>query len=457
MARNGWWRRLRDRWRAKRAKKVIENARPLREFVYLDEVSLTSLLVSQRDTIPEHVTSGRSVSEQAEISAKASADAVAAKAESATRYQTANSSSVESSRKAVVQTLFNELRDDANLPITLYDDATGPVILPSDGASHDQAQHEGLRGWRGDDLLRGQLIELEVVLDVDPVFKLGTMVSEFSAMAAEYPQMAGPSGLAMLDEIEPVKKVLDRLLAGLIPIRAKVCNYAVATLNGQDYVVRSSTAAEFGVAVRPLEVVGVTEHIGYWKDIRRVLFSSAQFKLVCRVARPGLHESWTPVKVAHLFGDVAPTLVEQIDTLSKAGTAGLHGFPVGQSHLTILRALAAYADEIAPTATDGIRCAETIDLIEIAARISDEASPTAQRQAFAEVRDLLVERNPGLALTPEQDLNARQSAREAAGLPALPGGAVVATATSGQDDLPDDPAKSDVAKLIDVEVVAIYW
>ena len=73
MARNGWWRGLRDRWRAKRAKKVIENARPLREFVYLDEVSLTSLLVSQRDTIPEHVTSGRSVSEQAEISAKASA------------------------------------------------------------------------------------------------------------------------------------------------------------------------------------------------------------------------------------------------------------------------------------------------------------------------------------------------------------------------------------------------
>ena len=173
MARKGWWRRLRDRWRAKRAQKVIENARPLREFVYLDEVSLTSLLVSQRDTIPEHVTSGRSVSEQAEISAKASVDAVAAKGESATRYQTANYSSVESSRKAVVQTLFNELSDDANLPITLHDDATGPVILPSDGASHYQDQDEGLRGWRGDDLLRGQLIELEVVLDVDPCSSLG--------------------------------------------------------------------------------------------------------------------------------------------------------------------------------------------------------------------------------------------------------------------------------------------
>lgn len=453
MARNGWWRRFRDRWLAKHAKKVLENARPLREFVYLDEVSLTSLLVSQRDTIPEHVTSGRSVSEQAEISAKASVNAVAAKAESATRYQTANSSSVESSRKAVVQTLFNELRDDANLPIALRDDATGPVVLPSDDAS----QAEGLRGWRGDDLLRGQLIEVEVVLDVDPVFKLGTMVSEFSAMAAEYPQMAGPSGLAMLDEIEPVKKVLDRLLAGLIPIRARACNYAVATLNGQDYVVRTSTAAELGVAVRPLEIVGVTEHIGYWKDIRRVLFSSAQFKLLCRVARPGIHQTWTPVKVAHLFGDIAPNLVEQIDTLSKAGTSGLPGLPAGQSHLTLLRALAAYADEIAPSATDGIQSAEAIELIEIAARISDEASPTAQRHAFAEMRGLLVERNPGLAPTPEQDLDARQKARERAGLPALSGGAAAATQTSADDDLPEDPANSDVAKMIDVEVVAIYW
>lgn len=421
--------------------------------MYLDEVSLTSLLVSQRDTIPEHVTSGRSVSEQAEISATASVDAVAAKAESATRYQTANSSSVESSRKAVVQTLFNELRDDAELPIALRDDAVGPVSIPVDSATEDG----GHRGWRGEDLLRGQLIELEVVLEVDPVFKLGTMVSEFSAMAAEYPQMAGPAGLAMLDEIEPVKKVLDRLLAGLIPIRATACNYVVATVDGHEYVVRSSIASELGFPVRPLEIVGVTEHIGYWKDIRRVLFSSGQFKLLCRVARPGLHETWTPVKVAHLFGDVAPSLVEQIDTLSKAGTTGLDGLASGQSHLALVRALAAYADQIASTTNQGLRPSAAVELIEIAARTSDEASPSAQRQAFAAVRELIVAGNPDNAPTPEQDLNARRIARQLAGLPVLPGGSVVATADSTPEDVADAPSDTDVAKLIDVEVVAIYW
>jgi len=453
MALNDWWRRIRDRRRAKRAKKVIDTARPLREFVYLDEVSLTSLLVSQRDTIPEHVTSGKSVSEQVEISAKASVDAVAAKAESATRYQTANSSSVESSRKAVVQTLFNELRDDAKLPIALRDDAVGPVPIPVDGATED----EGHRGWRGEDLLRGQLIELEVILEVDPVFKLGTMVSEFSAMAAEYPQMAGPSGLAMLDEIEPVQKVLDRLLAGLIPIRATACNYVVATVNGHEYVVRSGTASELGVPVRPLEIVGVTEHIGYWKDIRRVLFSSGQFKLLCRVARPGLHETWTPVKVAHLFGDVAPSLVEQIDTLSRAGTTGLDGLASGQSHLALVRALAEYADQIASMTNQGLQPSAAVELIEIAARVFDEASPSAQRQAFAAVRELIVAENSDRALTPEQDLDARRIARERAGLPVLPGGSVVATADSTPERVADASADTVVAKLIDVEVVAIYW
>ncbi len=454
MARNGWWRRLRDRLKKKRTRGPVDAGRPLREFVYLDEVSLTSLLVSQRDTIPEHVTSGRSVSEQAEISAKASVDAVAAKAESATRYQTANSSSVESSRKAVVQTLFNELRDDEGLPILLHDDAIGPRTLPLAAAT---AEASGVRAWSAEDLRRGQLIEVEVVLEVDPVFKLGTMVSEFSAMAAEYPQMAGPSGIAMLNEIEPVKKVLDRLLAGLIPIRAQACNFSVVTLNDQDYVVSSSSAAALGIPIRPLEVVGVTEHIGYWKDIRRVLFSSGQFKLLCRVARRGLHESWTPVKVAHLFGDVAPTLVEQIDALSKAGTSGLPGLSAGQPRLTLLSALAAYADEIATTPNSELHPARATELIEIATRVADESSPSAQRQAFAEVRDLLLSRNPERAINPEQDVAARRNARERAGLPALPNDASVATASSASDDASNDSASAGDAKLIDVEVVAIYW
>lgn len=67
--------------------------------------------------------------------------------------------------------------------------------------------------------------------------------------------------------------------------------------------------------------------------------------------------------------DIAPTLVEQIDTLSKVGTSGLSGIPAGQSHLTILRAIAAYADEIAPSGTDGVQPTELIELIDRSANL----------------------------------------------------------------------------------------
>jgi hypothetical protein len=105
----------------------------------------------------------------------------------------------------------------------------------------------------------------------------------------------------------------------------------------------------------------------------------------------------------------------------------------------------------------GLRPSAAVELIEIAARASDEASPSAQRQAFAAVRELIVAGNSDSAPTPEQDLDARRNARQLAGLPVLPGGSVVATADSTPEKGADTPTDTDVAKLIDVEVVAIYW
>lgn len=427
----------------------------MREFVYLDEVSLTSLLVSQHHTIPEQITSGHTVSEQGEFAAKAAINAVGAKAESSTRYQTANSSSVESSRKAVVQTLFNELRDDMDLPISLRDGVLGPTLLQEDPTESESAD---IYGWGVGDLPRGDLIEVEVVLEVDPAFKLVTMVSEYSAMARENPQMAGPSGLTILDEIEPIKKVLDRLLAGLIPIRARACNFAVVTIGAQDYIVSSGLAAGLGSEVRPLEIVGVTEHIGYWKDIRRVLFSSGTFKVLCRIARPGLHVTWTPVKVAHLFSDIAPDLVKQIDDLGRNGTSPNHDLQSrDQAPPPLLTALATYAEDIsAATGTDS-NMVGLVELLEIVVRTSSESSPASQRQAFAEVRDLVAKRNPGIELHPTRDLEARRKARALAGLPIFPNDGTISAANSTSADTPEESTSGDPARLVDVEVVAIYW
>src|SRR6185437_2587482 len=115
-----WWKSWRSRQKRARAVAEVPEKRPLREFVYLDEVSLRSLLVSQKDTIPEEVSHAILVAEEAELTGNVSANAATlGKAEIGSRYQTSNSSTVQTSRKAIVQTLFKELRDEKDLDYAL--------------------------------------------------------------------------------------------------------------------------------------------------------------------------------------------------------------------------------------------------------------------------------------------------------------------------------------------------
>ena len=81
---------------------------PLREFVYLDEVTLRSLLASQTGAVTDQVSSAITQAEQAELTGKISASAGVAKSEVGSRYQTSNTQNIQTSRKAIVQSLFKE-------------------------------------------------------------------------------------------------------------------------------------------------------------------------------------------------------------------------------------------------------------------------------------------------------------------------------------------------------------
>jgi hypothetical protein len=426
--------------------------------VYLDEVSLRSLLVSQKDTIPEEVSRAISVAEEAELAGKVSADvAMAGKAEAGARYQTSNSSTVQTSRKAIVQTLFKELRDEKELDYALVV-RTEPV--------QKFKSIEDILSTAGPDLAvpasrfeRGALVEIEVTLEVDPVFKLGTIITEFTNMAEEYPAMfgqAGQAGRSMLHEAQPVNKVLQRLLAGLIPIRATAVHYSVVTVGGREYVVHNDAVADLEVEGRPLEVVGVTEHLGYWKDIRRVLFSSGRFTVLCRVSRDGLQNTWTPVKLADLFGEVAPSLVDQINAASRAGVSGMSTSAMDDAHSEAFgRALSIYKNKLLAASGSELSTAAEAELVTIKAEISAEAtSPSKQRQAFAKVKDVINNSVDDSVVEDDADLRARREARNEAGLSLFPSldmqPLVAHPHVPGSSDDEDE-------RLLDVEVVAIYW
>ena len=83
---------------------------PLREFVYLDEVSLRSLLSSQKDGLTDSKSEQNIEALQAQLSSSIGANApLVASTEMKSSFQTSNSSTIQTSRKATVQSWFGEL------------------------------------------------------------------------------------------------------------------------------------------------------------------------------------------------------------------------------------------------------------------------------------------------------------------------------------------------------------
>jgi hypothetical protein len=431
---------------------------PLREFVYLDAVSLHSLLVSQTETIPEAITQAISRADEAELigTMKASAGVeIVGKAESqvSARYQTSNSDSTQSSRKAVIQTLFKELRE---LPLDFK--LVAPMEPPRPFESADDVFQAAPKIIdKATSFTRGTLIEVEVVLAVDPVFKLGSMMNEWSAMADDFPGMFADHGtLAFLRQSGPIMKVLDRFLAGLIPLKATAVNYVVVTIDGIEYVAHKQAVSKLGVDATPLRITGVTEHLGFWKDVRRVLFSDARFTMLCRVARDGLHDKWTPVKLADLFSDVAPGFVDQINAIRTPTAADGVNTSTQAGSFDLVDALMRYKDAITPadlTWTDDDNRALVKLIMRVSARGTDAAG---QREGFDLVREFVVTRAGSPAPSPEDDLRARREARAGAGLELLHTPALSIANSSSVDQRVTSAAPLD-ERILDTEVIAIYW
>lgn len=168
------------------------------------------------------------------------------------------------------------------------------------------------------DLSRVELVEFQVGLSADPDFHLGQQQSELAGMADDFPEMFQlGGGVEAIHQRAPVRKILDRPLAGLVPIRAEAIDYSVVELSGAEYVVHNDLIVELDLNARPLQIVGVTELLAYWKDLRRVLFSGGEFTVLARIAVSGIQYAWPPVKLTDLFRETVPDLIKEINAAGK--------------------------------------------------------------------------------------------------------------------------------------------
>ena len=274
------WLALRNKFR--RQKEVGQFQ--LREFIYLDEVSLQSLLVSLHGELTEKKSITDSTSNTKNVGGNIDTNNLAPlKLGFTAQYQSGKSDATQTEKKATVQSWFRELYETPNiLGVQPLEDGDQDIIVKSSA------------------LQRGTLAELQVVLATDPYFNVVTSISEFFKLSENISELNGYS------EIKWQIELLQQLLAGLIPIKAEILNYRALKTGDDTYLVHEDKATGVSTSKIKVNLVGVTELSAYWKDIRRVLFANQEFRVLCRISRPGLVQDWNPIKLLDLFGNVIP-------------------------------------------------------------------------------------------------------------------------------------------------------
>lgn len=426
------WLALRNKFR--RQKEVGQFQ--LREFIYLDEVSLQSLLVSLHGELTEKKSITDSTSNTKNVGGNIDTNNLAPlKLGFTAQYQSGKSDATQTEKKATVQSWFRELYETPNiLGVQPLEDGDQDIIVKSSA------------------LQRGTLAELQVVLATDPYFNVVTSISEFFKLSENISELNGYS------EIKWQIELLQQLLAGLIPIKAEILNYRALKTGDDTYLVHEDKATGVSTSKIKVNLVGVTELSAYWKDIRRVLFSNQEFRVLCRISRPGLVQDWNPIKLLDLFGNVIPQ--KEIHNFKK--TLKLPSYNVdaastaetGNDASSKMRsALEEYIKSSCEHAGGEIGSDEVEGIIkEVLKGNFDEGSMGDRKVLYEKVDGELVSLK--IDVPPNIRVTLRESSSEKAGLSHR----LFTSAPSEVKKVEEKEEKSVAEELfIEAEIIAIYW
>lgn len=454
-----WW----TRWLQRRRRKSLSQRWPdLREFVYLDEVSVTSLLSSRLGKVPSEFTDTLTESTKAGINSSIGANAAVLKSSIGSSIESSLTRDTKILSKATIQATFKRLYEgeaDQLALRSIHPSEPDPTADDARRVIEARSKTVVLDPWVIDParLERGSLVEIQMELQSDPTFRLSTMVGTFAELAAESKELSAQVDQQGLEKAIEINRVLEKLMVGLVPVRCRLVDYVSVALGSQEYLVHRKLLQQLPESERPptrdVYLVGVAEQSLFWRDIRRVLFSNLQFRAFCRLNHDGLADAWTPVKLTHVFGEVAPGLERDMALFSSGALNAMalrseSQTPVVEpSYQALIRfgeLLAASLGIVLPPDDHQrikVLAGESMHLM---------ASVPDRRKAFKGIADLLVSHG-STGIDPDTVSELRVQACQEFGL--LPGGSVVrsdasiaSAGMSRSDDL-----------FIDAEIIAIYW
>jgi hypothetical protein len=297
----------RTRLRRQLAKATGDRVGPLREFVYLDDVSLYSLFTSRIGPLAETYTElqADALRSSVEASAGAGSDLVA-KASIRASMEGTRTSSREVLRQATVQSTFRDFREHVHgtvVPATTSPKFTAAprtaAELTSALASPDGTWSIGTEAFA-----RGALVEFDVTLQAQDAYAIAAVADAVGGAVRTVSGLADNS-VEVLAQADQVSALIRELLVGLVPLEGELTDWVAVDVDGQPRLVHRGwieglNAAE-KVEVTPVRLAGMAEYPLFWRDIRRVAFADQTFRVLARVARPGIARSWNPLKITDVL------------------------------------------------------------------------------------------------------------------------------------------------------------
>ena len=290
-----------------------------REFVYLDEVSVSSLLTSIRGGITTEFMESHTDSLSNEVSGSANIGLGGIGSNVGVKSQGNQSQASQVIRKATVQTSFKELYDLEKDRLVLSSGTTPNLTLNNSNSdiskSFDSLENDKRIVDIGK-IKRGDPFEVQVELEADPLFRMIMSITTLYSLMGDTDDIFGSVPAQQVRQAYRVGQVLERLLAGLVPLRGRLVEYEATTLENRQVLIHKSAKnlmPNCGTGdYLPVYVTGVADNGLFWKDIRQILFSGSQYNIFCRLATEGLQEEWQPVKVANVFEGVISEFKEAI-------------------------------------------------------------------------------------------------------------------------------------------------
>jgi len=268
----------------------------LREFVYLDEISVRSLLASTgeggivSETVDEEVRRRRSGS-SAGGSVSAGPASVNAKVSEESEHQR---TTVETRNYDLIQSKFTKLYKS---------DVVEKKLSLDQIPDEDESVDDPFSGLVTSELARGDVVELRVNISANLLFRLYRTIDYFTdAFENE-----------INSETEEMLELIGNSLGNRIPVVGKAVDYKVVEKEDEKTIKRSAALGHDETEdAEDLEVVTLLNLDSLWVDPIQTLFNNDRFVVYCRVEDVDI-DRWYPLKVTRAINSLSKPAAENLN------------------------------------------------------------------------------------------------------------------------------------------------